>query len=163
MSHVFSVNKTQYAGIPLTLMDRGPRGYGFIEFSCLKDGWNLASGVQWSLYTMQQQAIIKNTGARGRQYASVSQSLQQQNKLLKTQQEIERRQRLLAQGIAKGENMLKKVQQQTLASIQRGAESKALLEMANKLGLPLNQKTLKGYILAEIQAALLQTTGKTSS
>jgi hypothetical protein len=36
-------------------------------------------------------------------------------------------------------------------------------QMANKLGLPLNQKTLKGYILAEIQAALLQTTGKTSS
>lgn len=48
MSHVFSVNKTQYAGIPLTLMDRGPRGYGFIEFSCLKDGWNLASGVHIS-------------------------------------------------------------------------------------------------------------------
>jgi hypothetical protein len=120
----------------------------------------LAKSIDKMRYTMQQQSINNN---KRNKYASVSQSLQQQKNLLKRQQQIERYQRMLARGIGKGENMLKKVQQDTLASIQRGAESEALLQMAKELGLPLNQKTLKGYILAEIQAALLQTKGKTSS
>ena len=89
-----------------------------------------------------------------RQYTDLQQTLAQQAKLLQAQQELERRQRMLAQGIVKGEKILKALQEKTVRSIETQAQSKALLDMAKRQGLPLNRTTLRGLILAEIDASL---------
>ena len=95
---------------------------------------------------------------KDREYRNLQQSISQQARVLQTQQELERRQRLVLRGINKGESMLKSLREKTYRSIETQAISKALLEQAKNLGLPLNRTTLRGLIVAEIDTALSSST-----
>lgn len=44
-SKEFFVSKTHYAGVPITLVEKSPIGYEFVEFSCFEDGWHAACGI----------------------------------------------------------------------------------------------------------------------
>jgi len=116
----------------------------------------LSKVIDKKRYALDTNGTRGTNATKKRQYADLRESLAQQAKLLQTQQELERRQRLLAQGIAKGEKMMKALQEKTLRSIETQAQSKALLEMAKRQGLPLDRTTLRGLILAEIDASTSQ-------
>jgi hypothetical protein len=116
----------------------------------------IGKGIDKKRYALNAspQRIAASSTTQNRQYQDLRENLAQQAKLLRTRQELERRQRLIAQGIVKGERMLKSLQERTYKSIETQAQSRALLEMAKRLGLPMNRTTLRGLIVAEIDAAL---------
>lgn len=116
----------------------------------------LSKVIDRKRYALDTSSTRGTNAMKKRQYADLRESLAQQTKLFETQQELERRQRMLTQGIAKGEKMVKSLQEKTLRSIETQAQSKALLSMAKRQGLPLNKTTLKGLILAEIDASTSQ-------
>lgn len=113
----------------------------------------LAKAIDQRRYAVGSTTNGTNATKR-RQYQDIRESFAQQEKLLATQQDLERRQRMLSQGIVKGKSILKTLQEKTYRSIETQAQAKALLQMAKNLGLPFTTSTLRGLIIAEIDKAL---------